>query len=50
MEHVEGLTQTLTSNGAEHYGGTHFVCETIMHTAAKIIVEALGGELVEGGE
>jgi hypothetical protein len=44
---IPDLTQEISGEAAEWYGGQWFVCETITRRAAAIIVKALGGELVD---
>jgi hypothetical protein len=39
---IPDITQTLTDDAAMFYGGRHFVCESILWSAAKTIAEAMG--------
>ena len=39
---VPGLTQKMSLDDVEWYGGQHLVCETIFDAAAKAIAEAMG--------
>lgn len=44
---IPGLTQVLSDEHAQSYGGRFFVGETITKSAAKQLAEALGGRLEE---
>jgi hypothetical protein len=43
-EHIPGVTQELNDETSRFYQGKHFVCETIMKSAAKRLAEAMGWE------
>jgi hypothetical protein len=39
---IPGVTQTLSDEAANYYGGRHFICEAIFQSAAKAIADAMG--------
>jgi hypothetical protein len=41
-EKVLDVTQTLSDEAANYYGGRHFVCESVFEPAAKAIAEEMG--------
>jgi hypothetical protein len=43
---IPGVTQTLSDEAANYYGGRHFVCETIFESAAKAIAAAMGWQWI----